>query len=776
MASTFTLNSQTYDGRYLQVILTQTPNAENRRSKVTGTVTSLAGNSTWYATGPTTVNVAGIQRYYRTRETGGTGQSNRNFVGTITEFYMSHDTAGNASVYVELITAIYNSATQTKGGTWTLDSIGAATTACGAPTSLSLNPTVTETTSVLSWSGASAGTNNAITGYEIQYSESTNNSTWGNWITGVTVDAAATSGSYAVTASGTRGNFRRYQIRTRGAAGSSYYSGWKISTNSVRKNIAPSAPTTAAASPTTYSNEAVALTWSGASGGTSAIKGYQIASRTSTDSATWGNWNVLATLTLNASSGSYSPTVSRTPGTYTQFGIWTIDALNVYSAEKISNSIYCNITAATAPTSCSLQATIAESSVILAWSGAAGGAGNAITGYIVQYSTSSNGTSWGSWTAISNFSSTATSGTRSYSLANITRGYYIRFRIQTKGAAGSSYYSGWRTSSNSCRRNILATAPTTFTASPTVYNSGNVALNWSGAVAGTSAIKNFVIQHSTSTDGATWSNWETVTTATTSQTSGTYSAVPSNIAGTITRYRICVTDALDAISEWTVSNTVRKNRPPLAPLIEAPQNGGITYNQTPMALIQTVAELDGTEQTIFVTCPDGSVLNNVDHPEHFTEDGASAISVKTVFVAPTTAPGTYSISIQCRDAHSSGASVTRSFTILDSPFEAIITGVTHVKATHIQRMRTAVNNLRHYYNLSAYAWNDSIIAGKTQVRDWGSHILELRAAVQGVIDKINSYDSATQTFDIKAVDWLPLGTGRPRADVMVQLQALILQL
>jgi len=133
-ASTHTLNSHSYDGRYLQVSLTQTKDAANRRSKITGTVKSLGGNSTWYATGPTTVTVDGTQRYSRARESNGTGQSNKNFVGTIPEFYVNHDSAGNASVSVSITTGIYAYATQTKSNTWTLDSIGPV------QSTLTLNP------------------------------------------------------------------------------------------------------------------------------------------------------------------------------------------------------------------------------------------------------------------------------------------------------------------------------------------------------------------------------------------------------------------------------------------------------------------------------------------------------------------------------------------------------------------------------------------------------------------------------------------------------------
>lgn len=213
------------------------------------------------------------------------------------------------------------------------------TTACSAPTSCSLNATLSEGNVTLSWSGASGGINNTISSYEIQYSDSADNINWGAWTALTTVTTTATSGSLSVAPPTTRGHYRRFQVRTRGTAGASYYSGWKVSANSVRRNTVPNPATTAVASPSNYSDETITLTWSGASGGTSAIKGYQIASRTSTDNSTWSSWNVLTTLTLSASGGSYNPNVSRIPGTYTQFGIWTIDTLDVYSSEVVSNSI-----------------------------------------------------------------------------------------------------------------------------------------------------------------------------------------------------------------------------------------------------------------------------------------------------------------------------------------------------------------------------------------------------------------------------------------------------
>ncbi|MGR5911108.1 hypothetical protein ACT7C4_26885 [Bacillus pacificus] len=101
----------------------------------------------------------------------------------------------------------------------------------------------------LSWSGASGGINNTISSYEIQYSDSADNITWGAWTALTTVTTTASSGSVSVAPPSTRGNYRRFRVRTRGTAGASYYSSWKVSTNSVRRNTVPKPATTAVASP-----------------------------------------------------------------------------------------------------------------------------------------------------------------------------------------------------------------------------------------------------------------------------------------------------------------------------------------------------------------------------------------------------------------------------------------------------------------------------------------------------------------------------------------------
>ena len=689
-------------------------------------------------------------------------------------------TTGNANQGVRFRVVSDGRLTLTSGvidnSNYTVLSSPLLTTACGAPTSCSVSPVLAEGDVTLSWSGSSGGINNTISSYEIQYSDSSDNFTWGAWTALTTVTTTATSGSISTSPPSTRGNYRRYQVRTRGAAGASYYSGWKVSTNSVRRNTAPKAPTTAVASPAAYSDETITLTWSGASGGTSPVKGYQIARRTSTDNITWSTWNVLTTLILSASSGSYNPNVSRVPGTYTQFGIWTIDTFDVYSVEKISNSIFCDITACGAPTACSVSATLAEGNLSLSWSGASDGAGNAITSYEIQFSDSADNSTWGAWTALTTVITSATSSILNVSPPS-TRGNYRRFRVRTRGAAGESFYSDWIVSGNTVRRNTLPTPPSSFTATPAIYESTTVTLAWSGTIPGTSAIKQYVIQRSTSTDGINWSAYEALTIVVSSSASGTFTANASQIAGMYTRYRISVTDTLDAVSAYVVSGTVKKNSPPTAPIIVCPVSGSSSYNTTPRLMIITGTEPDGQTQIVEVKIDAGAWFNSVGNPEMFSVSGYLGNGVKTVYQAAPLTAGNHTVAIRCLDSdiESSSPEVVRTFTILPQPFVTITANETHVKAIHIQALRTAVNTVRSYYNLSPVAWSEDIVAGRSTVKNWPFHITELRKAIEPVVTAINGFD-ASSAFDIPPGTWLPIGTGRPRADVMQQVQDLILML
>jgi hypothetical protein len=151
--------------------------------------------------------------------------------------------------------------------------------------------------------------------------------------------------------------------------------------------------------------------------------------------------------------------------------------------------------------------------------------------------------------------------------------------------------------------------------------------------------------------------------------------------------------------------------------------------------------------------------------------------VSTVYKAEPLAVGNHTVTFRCLDSDIESASteVVRTFTILPPPFETITANETVVKAAHIQTLRTALNIVLSYYNLSPVIWSEEIIAGRTTVKKWPFHITEIRKAIDTIITVVNGFDSSA-AFDIPPVTWLPIGTGRPKADVMQQIHDLILML
>lgn len=133
MASTYTLKSSSYQGRYLELSLTQTQNIANNTSTIKWTLKATGGSSSYYSTGPTTVKINGTKVYSKDRVAwssqsfpAATGSTS----GTIT---VQHNNDGSLSIPVSLTTAIYTSSTSTKSGTWTLDSNPRGATITSAP-------------------------------------------------------------------------------------------------------------------------------------------------------------------------------------------------------------------------------------------------------------------------------------------------------------------------------------------------------------------------------------------------------------------------------------------------------------------------------------------------------------------------------------------------------------------------------------------------------------------------------------------------------------------
>lgn len=103
-------------------------------------------------------------------------------------------------------------------------------------------------------------------------------------------------------------------------------------------------------------------------------------------------------------------------------------------------------------TNCGAPTTVSASGIItpsgsftVSWSGASAGTANSIAGYRIYYAITSNGAIPSESSSYVDVSSTATSGSKTITLSNATRGYKVVCGVQTRGSAGSSYYSGLKT-------------------------------------------------------------------------------------------------------------------------------------------------------------------------------------------------------------------------------------------------------------------------------------------------------------------------------------------
>ena len=118
---------------------------------------------------------------------------------------------------------------------------------CTAPTSVTAGAAIQKLggTVAISWSGASGGTNNAITGYRVYYQTGSVPTT----STTTYADVSSSSYSFTIPSGATRGATYYFKVVTKGAAGSGWYSGISSAYATVKVNSLPNAPTVSA-SPT----------------------------------------------------------------------------------------------------------------------------------------------------------------------------------------------------------------------------------------------------------------------------------------------------------------------------------------------------------------------------------------------------------------------------------------------------------------------------------------------------------------------------------------------
>ena len=143
MALTFTINSVSYDGRYMTLACSQIKDVANNQSVINWTLTVTGGSVNYYSTGPTTVKINGEQVYYAGRTSYSTKKFPAGKGSTSGTLVVEHDSNGDKSVACSIATAIYGTTVQTKSGTWVLDNIPQKSDISCSSANIGTAPTIT---------------------------------------------------------------------------------------------------------------------------------------------------------------------------------------------------------------------------------------------------------------------------------------------------------------------------------------------------------------------------------------------------------------------------------------------------------------------------------------------------------------------------------------------------------------------------------------------------------------------------------------------------------
>lgn len=144
MASSFTLKSSAYDGRYMELVCKQTKDIAANKSIISWTLSSIGGDDNYYSTGPTSVTINGKQVYYKERVKWDAKKFPAAKGSTSGSIEVSHNGDGSKAISVVMSTDIYIGTVRSYSGTWTLDSIPRKATITAASDFNDLeNPTIT---------------------------------------------------------------------------------------------------------------------------------------------------------------------------------------------------------------------------------------------------------------------------------------------------------------------------------------------------------------------------------------------------------------------------------------------------------------------------------------------------------------------------------------------------------------------------------------------------------------------------------------------------------
>lgn len=614
-----------------------------------------------------------------------------------------------------------------------------AATPCMAPDTVAIELNVASDATTLSWSGAKAGNHNAISSYYIEYADSSDGESWGEWNHYYTVLTSATHGLISVALPET-GMYRKFKIWTFGELLNSETA---TESGACYHAYMPSAPESLSPAAGGYTSLS-AISWDAVSCADS-VQGYVY--QISTDGgASWGAETTTTATSVNILSwfnsiGASSRVLFRVRA-YTNKGI--------FSGWSTSGTFYRKVPPQEPTAFSASPASFGGGNITLQWSGASDPEGN-IAGYEIEVATSSNGSTWTGYSFLKTIQSTAASGSAT-DTPNMADGTYRRYRIRTKD--GDGLYSGYR-ESNSVYRLQSPTVPELLSPSAGYYQTAPI-MSWKASTAPDGNLAGY--SGSISIDGgATWSQ-EYKTTATRFDISPVFDAAPLT-AAFVVRVRAYTTGG--TYSNYATSATFYRNTPVVAPKLLSPLTQAVKAGRI-WAFVQCAAKDNGLAQTLYYQSPSGERTTLV-----------SGMIEAFSIAYPLTASGTHTFILM--DSTGANAETDVSVSLVKTKYTdtKIEAGTTPTRAAHITESRADVDSILAAYGMPDAGWSETVEAGTTSLRHFNSHILEMRKQIEAIRKKINDFAGETK---ISAFSWCELSDAGPKADAIKEIRSAISKL
>ena len=410
------------------------------------------------------------------------------------------------------------------------------------------------------------------------------------------------------------------------------------------------------------------------------------------------------------------------------------------------------ITATTAPSSITVDNVTTLSAKTgtqhtLAWSGAAAGTNNAITGYQILYSTApSTG-----FTELADVAANVSSYTVTAPVdANVT--YY--YRIITKGTyldsgqsdycSMTSYAIGQTSTPSNVRLSVTVAIPGTA-----------VTLSWEKSTPGLNAtITGYAVYRSTAA-ATGYTVLGTVDENTASMT-----VMPAEAEGGTYYFKVkAVCDDSDADSALSDYAALHTNISPTAPVV---QSGSVSHCSRPRIMLTVGTDPEGELMTMSANGYTPSRSSGIASGDHILlrRNNARTSAGKDTFDITITDPN--------------GGTVTQAAEVRYTPIvwtdEVVEAGTTIIKAAHITELQAAIDDMCSYYNVTARTWTPCV-AGSTSTLMWYTHVAEIIQAIQVIADAVNAWDANTTVNNVGLPTLEP--TLMPTADAIMQMRAAV---